>query len=541
MKRFVPFLVQAAFLVFLAIPPQQTTLAAADSHKNLFQTSDRCFACHNGLSTSTGEDISIGLSWRPTMMANSARDPYWQAGVRRETIDHPESKAAIEAECAICHMPMARYQAKYEGREAEVFSHLAEGADEPEDLLARDGVSCSLCHQITKEKLGTRESLVGGFVIDTTREKGEREEYGPYKIEDGQLRIMRSSSGGYKPTESDHVRQSELCATCHTLITQALGPGGQVIGSLPEQMPYQEWYASEFKDTQSCQNCHMPVVEEDTRIAVTLGMPREKMGRHVFVGGNFFMLRVFGKYRNELNPWALPSEFAAAAARTEKHLKEETAKVVIDQINVAGGRLQADISVQNSSGHKFPTAYPSRRAWLHVTVRDRDNRVVFESGALNPNGSITGNDNDADATRYEQHYTEITAPDQVQIYEDIMVGANNVPTTGLLTAVRFIKDNRLLPRGFNKAAVEQEIAPQGGAVNDADFVGGSDKIRYTVNTGNAQGPFRVDAELWFQPIAYRWAMNLKNYDAMEPQRFTRYYDEMAPGSGLMVAGTSATR
>src|SRR5262245_32771285 len=59
--------------------------------KELFQTSDRCFACHNGLSTPAGEDISIGSSWRASMMANSARDPYWQAAVRRESIDHPES------------------------------------------------------------------------------------------------------------------------------------------------------------------------------------------------------------------------------------------------------------------------------------------------------------------------------------------------------------------------------------------------------------------------------------------------------------------
>ena len=32
---------------------------------------------------STGEDISIGFAWRASMMANSSRDPYWQAGVRR--------------------------------------------------------------------------------------------------------------------------------------------------------------------------------------------------------------------------------------------------------------------------------------------------------------------------------------------------------------------------------------------------------------------------------------------------------------------------
>ena len=54
-----------------------------------FETSDRCVACHNGISTPTGEDISIGVAWRTSMMANSGRDPYWISGVRRETIDHP--------------------------------------------------------------------------------------------------------------------------------------------------------------------------------------------------------------------------------------------------------------------------------------------------------------------------------------------------------------------------------------------------------------------------------------------------------------------
>jgi hypothetical protein len=215
--------------------------------------------------------------------------------------------------------------------------------------------------------------------------------------------------------------------------------------------------------------------------------------------------------------------------------------VTIDQLTpLADGRLQIDLSVENKGGHKFPTAYPSRRAWLHVKVTDRTNRVLFESGALNANGSIQGNDNDADANRFEPHYAEITAPEQVQIYEDIMVGTNNLPTTGLLTAVRFIKDNRLLPKGFDKRAVEQEIAPQGEAVNDANFTGGGDKIRYVV-AANGQGPLQVEVELLFQPISYRWATNLKSYNAMEPQRFTRYYDAMSAGSAVTVDRVTATR
>ena len=52
-----------------------------------FLTSDRCIACHKGVSTSTGEDVSIGYDWRASMMANSGRDPYWHAAVRREVMD----------------------------------------------------------------------------------------------------------------------------------------------------------------------------------------------------------------------------------------------------------------------------------------------------------------------------------------------------------------------------------------------------------------------------------------------------------------------
>src|SRR6266550_8649111 len=59
--------------------------------KPAFHTSDRCLACHNRLTTPSGKDVSIGFDWRSSIMANSARDPYWQASVRREDIDHPES------------------------------------------------------------------------------------------------------------------------------------------------------------------------------------------------------------------------------------------------------------------------------------------------------------------------------------------------------------------------------------------------------------------------------------------------------------------
>ena len=52
-------------------------------------------------------------------------------------------------------------------------------------------------------------------------------------------------------------------------------------------------------------------------------------------------------------------------------------------------------------------------------------------------------------------------------------------------------------------------------------------------------PVRVEAELWFQPISYRWAPNLKSYTAAEAQRFTRYYDAMSSGSAVVVSRATA--
>src|SRR5687767_11298839 len=45
----------------------------------LFVTADTCMACHNNLISRSGEDVSIFADWRASMMANSARDPYWMA------------------------------------------------------------------------------------------------------------------------------------------------------------------------------------------------------------------------------------------------------------------------------------------------------------------------------------------------------------------------------------------------------------------------------------------------------------------------------
>ena len=506
-----------------------------------FQTSDRCLACHNGLATASGADISIGFHWRATMMANSSHDPYWQGSVRREVTDHPESQPKIEDECSVCHMPITRYEAKLRGKTGQIFAHLPISTDETEQRQAADGVSCSVCHQITKEKLGTPESYNGGFVVHPPDADGLRTEYGPFEIQKGRITIMRSSTEGYHPDKSDHIRDSELCATCHTLKTEALGADGKVIGNLPEQMPYPEWLHSDYRNKQSCQDCHMPEIKEPVQVARVLGELREGARLHSFVGGNFFMLNMLNRYRGELSVSALPPELQNGVEATLEFLRTRTASVAIENVTTVSGRLRADVVVRNKTGHKLPTAYPSRRAWLHFVVRDRDGRAVFESGALNPDGSIAGNDNDADPARFEPHYTEISSADQVQIYESILGDEHDRVTTGLLTGVHYLKDNRLLPDGFDKQTADHDIAVVGDAFQDPAFTAGTDRIRYSAPLGAASGPFTIEAELWYQPIGFRWANNLKPYNqAEEPRRFNTYFDSMQSSSATVIVRSVAT-
>jgi hypothetical protein len=197
--------------------------------------------------------------------------------------------------------------------------------------------------------------------------------------------------------------------------------------------------------------------------------------------------------------------------------------------------LTIDVMVRNLTGHKMPTAYPSRRAWLHLIVRDRDGQTVFESGAVEPSGRIRGNDNDDDASRFEPHHLEVSGADQVQIYESIMRAIDGSVTTGLLRATGYLKDNRLLPRGFDKTSAPREIAVLGAAWNDRDFTAERDRVRYTVTTAGRTGPFRVEIELRYQPISFRWVQNLRSYDAPETNRFVKWYDAMSRGSSEVLA------
>jgi hypothetical protein len=80
---------------------------------------------------------------------------------------------------------------------------------------------------------------------------------------------------------------------------------------------------------------------------------------------------------------------------------------------------------------------------------------------------------------------------------------------------------------------------RGAAAEDADFAGGGDRIVYEAALGGAQGPFTVTAELWYQPVGYRWAHNLEAQESAESKHFVAAYNAVSRSSAAILAKATA--
>jgi hypothetical protein len=508
--------------IFLCLTYFPILIASADSagaaqltafSTGYFAGSGICAQCHSGLYDQARADVSIDSDWRSTMMANASRDPLWKAKVASEVTRNPNFKSVIEDKCATCHMPMARTEAKFEGSVVEIGGKGYLHVQNPFHETAMDGVSCTLCHQILDSKLGSHGSFSGNYTIDPSTTRPARYIFGPYRNPFGNP--MRNNAG-FTPAYSNHITTSKLCATCHTLFTPTVDAKGTVVGEFPEQTPYLEWkhsvYGSGGDLGKSCQQCHMPESQGSVVISNRPGRlaPRSPFSKHFFVGGNAFMLTILKAHLGELGVTTSKEQLDRTRTRTLNQLTQKTAEIVIETVRTRNTELDVKVRVSNKTGHKFPTGFPSRRAWIHFIARDAKGKIILDSGKFTPSGAITGNNADSDRKDYERHYDTIESYEKVQIYEGIMKNPVGAITYTLLEAGDFIKDNRLLPEGFRKDSADPFIAVKGSAANDKDFVDGSDSITYRVETSGFQSPYTLTAELLFQTVSYRFLRDLFN-------------------------------
>ena len=151
---------------------------------------------------------------------------------------------------------------------------------------------------------------------------------------------------------------------------------------------------------------------------------------------------------------------------------------------------------------------------------------------------IAGNANDDDPAAYEPHYTTLSAArirSRSTRRSWAIPRARSRPSCWRQSV--YLKDNRILPDGFDKAGAGPDIAVAGEAAADADFVAGSDTLGLSIDVGAAEGPFTVTAELLYQSIGYRWAENLRDHSGPEVDQFLALY-EQAAGSPIVVASAS---
>src|SRR5690606_6779835 len=152
-------------------PPLAALPPPSHAESERFATSSACAQCHlakegdDAMRDASGRDVSPVRLWRASMMGLAARDPYYLAVFSHELSEHAVSASLVERTCVRCHAPAGHL----DGKNELDFAALTAGDSSVADL-GRDGVTCSMCHQIADRDLGKAVSFSGGFEVGYDRE-----------------------------------------------------------------------------------------------------------------------------------------------------------------------------------------------------------------------------------------------------------------------------------------------------------------------------------------------------------------------------------
>lgn len=477
-------------------------------YNSLFAGSGVCAACHNSQVSPDGKSLAIAQDWRSTMMANSSKDPLWKAKVSVERKNNPGFEAAIEQKCTSCHAPAGNFNAALTGA-AYGFSSLAA------DPLGKDGVQCTVCHQISASSLG-RYSGHPEFGI-------YKSIWGPYQ-QPNSMPMLNFT--GYTPVYSSHITHSLLCGTCHTLLTQAILEDGSIADQFfPEQTVFQEWLNSDYPSQgTTCQSCHVPRINGPVVISNRPPMlaARDFFGQHHFVGANVFMNTILSENQEELELLAGTVALDSTRNRMLRSLQNESLNLELEEVSRFSDSLVMKLTLENLAGHKLPSGFPSRRLWIELIAQDAAGDTIFHSGKLDPDGQLVGEDPEV-----ESHHQRIQSEDQVQIYEMIMGDQWGQETTELLRATKPLKDNRIPPRGFDPGHPSYDtIQIVGDALSDPDFNRngdqngtGKDVVWYHIPVPYGSGSVRIVARVNYQTISAEWLNELWEAATLETLSF----------------------
>ncbi len=505
----------------------------------IFPTVYHCEGCHgsdlqmNAMVDSDGNDVNVVDNWQATMMANSAKDPFWRAKVSHEILVNPNHATDLETKCTSCHAPNGHYTAILRGA-----SHYSI-AEMLGDSVAMEGVSCSTCHTMSKDDLG--KVFSGEINFDTSRVM-----FGPYDFPFAQ---PMENFVGFEPVYSEHVNDAGLCASCHTLLTNSVDLNGNFTGEqFVEQATYHEWLNSVYGvekglEKASCQKCHMPRIMDTVVISSNYSFlqGRSPFALHELVGGNTAMLKLMKENKEALNITATDEQFDNTIANTFTLLQEQSVDFNLELLGQDVDSVYFSILIVNKAGHKFPSGYPARRSYLEfvaTTIEEGD--TLFQSGVMEEDYEVKGQTEET-----EPHFNLITQEDQVQIYELVLGDVNGGFTTVLERSHQALKDNRLPPKGFTTSHSAYDTTKiYGAALEDPDFNknngvegSGSDKIRYHFPINAYEGLIKVEAKMYYQSLPPKWMEPMFKESTPEIDAFREMY-YAADLSPVLVASSS---
>ena len=535
-----PLAIFFAIVLFSTVPIQEhksfhstaeiaqfkTLISSADpvDPSIIFPTFDHCEGCHghdlqmNAMLDADGNDVNVVDTWRATMMANSAKDPFWRAKVSHEILINPNHSLDLQTKCTSCHAPNGHYTAILRGAAHYTIEEMLL------DSVAMDGVNCGSCHMIAEEGLG--KTFSGEINYDTSRVM-----YGPYEFPFSQ---PMSSFVGFEARYSEHINDAGICASCHTLLTKSVDLDGEFTGEeFVEQATYHEWLNSAYNvpkgpNKASCQSCHMPRIDDTVVISANyiFLQGRTPFALHELVGGNSTMLKMMKEHRDELGINASEEDFDQVLNNTYDLLQEQSVNLSLSLEDTDTDTAYFSVLIENKAGHKLPSGYPSRRTFLEFVATSSEGDTLFQSGVMDSNYEVQGQTEET-----EPHYDVINNEDQVQIYELVLGDVNGDFTTVLERSHMALKDNRLPPLGFIKNHSAYDTTKiYGAALLDQNFNidqglegSGTDRVHYHVPFGKYEGEIQVSLKMFYQALPPKWMAPMFEESTPEIEVFREMY------------------